>query len=81
MISPGAGAQVGQPSPRTTLFNKVTFFLNKHLRKELALVFEFIPNCCRQPPPKERPDSTIAIPSPEFTNSCSLRVRVCGSTC
>ena len=37
-------------------------------------MFEFIPKCCRFPPPKDKPDSTIAMPSPPATNSCNLFV-------
>ena len=40
--------------------------------KPFALVFEFIPKFCNEPPPKDRPYSRIAIPSPEFTKSPSL---------
>ena len=47
-------------------------FLYRHLMKPFALVFEFIPKFCNEPPPKDRPYSRIAIPSPEFTKSPSL---------
>ena len=45
----------------------------RHLRKELALVFEFMPKFSRQPAPRDKPWSTMAMPSPEVMSSWSLK--------
>ena len=47
-------------------------FLYRHLMNPLALVFEFIPNYYKAPPPNANPCSKIAIPSPVVTRSDSL---------